>query len=231
MNEMNEAVDLPDFSEKEFLHPLEVAEARGLYLRGWWFARLHSGPVVVAIGAVVWVATNNLFAALVAPAGSLAIGLVSSRWLTARAWDFIPRKRQLDGGAGRWQVFAAAIDAAAILVIAAGVIFSIQTASPDPGVIAFATGSGIGVALVQAQELLAGRKHGVENHETLRRIILFAAVAVATTAVGLLGLGTVWGAWTIGTVAMGAAIVVAAQAVFWLASTSRHRGRLAQKPN
>lgn len=227
MNEMNEAVNLPDASVKKFLHPLDVAEARGLYLRGWCFARLHSVPVVVAIGAVAWVATNNLFAALVAPAGSLAIGLLSSRWLIARAWDYIPRKRQLNGGAGRWTVIASAIDAAAILVIAAVVIVSIQTAVPDPGVIAFATGSGIGVALVQATELFTGWKHGAENLETAKRLILFAAVVVATAAVGLIGLGTVWGAWTIGTVAMGTATVTAAQIIFWLASSTLHRGKQA----
>ncbi|MGC0268143.1 hypothetical protein ACPROK_00930 [Glutamicibacter soli] len=227
MNEMNEAVDLPDFSKKKFLHPLDVAEARALYLRGWWFARLNSVPVLVAIGAVVWVATNDLFAALVAPAGSLAIGLLSSRWFIARAWDYIPRKRQLNEGAGRWRVIASVIDAVAILVIAAVVIVSIQTAAPDPGVIAFATGSGIGVALVQATELFAGWKHGAENLETAKRLILLAAVFVATATVGLIGLGTVWGAWTIGTVAMGAVTVVAAQTIFWLASTTLHRGKLA----
>ena len=227
MNEMNEAVNLPDASVKKFLHPLDVAEARGLYLRGWWFARLHSVPVVVAIGAVVWVATSNLFAALAASVGSLAIGWLSSRWLTARAWDYIPRKRQLNGGAGRWKVIASAIDAAAILVIAAVVIVSIQTAVPNPGVVAFVTGSGIGVVLVQAQELFTGWKHGAENFEIAKRLILFAAVVLATTVVALVGVGTVWGAWTIGTVAMGTATVIAAQIIFWLGSNTLHRGKLA----
>lgn len=97
MNDMHEAVTLPDPAVKRLLHPTVLPEARSLYVRGWWFGRLCSPPIVVAIGAIVWLISGNLFASLVAPLSTFAIALVASRWLDARAWDFIRGSGKIPG--------------------------------------------------------------------------------------------------------------------------------------
>ena len=106
MNDMYEAVNLPDPAVKRLLHPTDLPQARALYLRGWWFARLCSLPIAVAVGAVVWTLSGNLFASLAAPISTFVIALAASRWHEARAWDFIPRKRQDPNGATSWQLLA-----------------------------------------------------------------------------------------------------------------------------
>lgn len=48
MSDIHEAVVLPDPTVKRLLHPTDLPEVRSLYLRGWWFGRACSLPIVVA---------------------------------------------------------------------------------------------------------------------------------------------------------------------------------------
>lgn len=53
MSDLNEQVLLPHPSKQRILHPMDVRDARSLFIRAWWFARLASVPIAVANGAVV----------------------------------------------------------------------------------------------------------------------------------------------------------------------------------
>lgn len=225
MNDMYEAVTLPDPTVKQLLHPTDLPEARGLYLRGWWFGRLCSIPVVVAIGAVVWAISGNLLATIVAPLSTLAIGLLASRWFISRAWDYIPRKRQHTSGASSWRLLATLIDAVALLVIAAALILAVNARPMPEDVVAFATGAGIGVALIQAGELIMGLVQRASGHLAMRRLILLIAVAVSAVSLGAFGLDVEWRRDAFVAAVMGAASILLAQAAWW--GTGALQGRRA----
>lgn len=223
MNDMHEAVTLPDPTVKQLLHPTDLPEARELYLRGWWFGRLCSIPVIVAIGAVVWAISGNLLATIVAPLSTLAIGLLASRWLISRAWDYIPRKRQHKSGDSNWQLLATLIDAVALLVIAAALILAVNAQPMPEDVIVFATGAGIGVALIQAGELIAGLAQRASGQLATQRLILLIAVTVSAVSLGAFGVDIEWGRDAFVTAAMGAASILLAQVVWWVTAALRER--------
>lgn len=223
MNDMHEAVTLPDPTVKQLLHPTDLPEARELYARGWWFGRLSSIPVVVAIGAMVWAISGNLLATIVAPLSTLAIGLLASRWFISRAWDYIPRKRQHKGGASSWRLLATLIDAVALLVIAAALILAVNARPMPEDVVAFATGAGIGVALIQTAELIAGLAQRASGHLATRRLILLIAVAVSAVSLGAFGLDVEWGRGAFAAAVMGAASILLAQVAWWVTAALQRR--------
>lgn len=223
MNDMHEAVSLPDSAVKRLVHPTDLTEARALYLRGWWFGRLCSLPIVVAIGAVVWTLSGNLLASLAAPISTLAIALAASRWHEARAWDFIPRKRQDREGAGSWRLLAAALDAVALLVTAGAVIVAVNNTPVSQGVVAYAVGSGLGVAVLQIAEIAAGVVRRLNGTSIGRRVILLVAVVAASVLVAVFGSGT-WSQESYVLAGAGMATVLLAQLLWW-AFTRRNRQR------
>lgn len=223
MNDMHEAVSLPDSAVKRLVHPTDLAEARALYLRGWWFGRLCSLPIVVAIGAVVWTLSGNLLASLAAPISTFAIALTASRWHEARAWDFIPRKRQDREGAGSWRLLAAALDAVALLVAAGAVIVAVNNTPVSHGVVAYAVGSGLGVAVLQIVEIALAVVRQLNGTSIGRRVILLVAVIAASVLVAVFGNRT-WSQESYVLAGAGMATVLLAQLLWW-AFTRRNRQR------
>lgn len=220
MNDLHEAVTLPDPAVKRLLHPADLPQARPLYLRGWWFGRLCSLPIVVALGTVVWTLTGNLFAALAAPIGTFAVGFAASRWHQARAWDFIPRKRQDPTDAGPWQLIAAALDAVALLLAVGAATLPITTAPIPPGIVAYAVGSGLGIAVLQIAEIVLAARNR-QNSSIASQVILLAAVITAAVLVAVLG-GVAWGPGAYALAAAGLVTVLLAYAL-WSLFTQRGR--------
>ena len=223
MNDMHEAVSLPDSAVKRLVHPTDLAEARALYLRGWWFGRLCSLPIVVAIGAVVWTLSGNLLASLAAPISTFAIALAASRWHEARAWDFIPRKRQDREGAGSWRLLAAVLDAVALLVAAGAVIVAVNNAPVSQGVVAYAVGSGVGVAVLQIVEIALAVVRQLNGTSIGRRVTLLVAVIAASVLVAMFGSRT-WSQESYVLAGGGMATVLLAQLLWW-AFARRNRQR------
>lgn len=222
MTHLHEEVALPEPAHKQLLHPIDIPQSRSLYRRGWWFARLCSLPVAVALGAVVWAATGSLFAALAAPIATFLIAHFASGFLSARAWDYIPRKRRSPDEAGPWRVLAALIDAMALLVTAGAVTVSaLRTAVPN-GVLMFGIGSAAGIALIQVGEIVAGLKRGQRGSMTATRLILLVAVVAAGALVVLFGRTEAPTPSSLGVAAAGAGTVLSAQAIWAL--TVRIRG-------
>lgn len=215
MSDMHEAVALPDPAVKRLLHPTDLPEARSLYLRGWWFGRLCSLPVVTAIAAVAWMLSGNPLATVAAPLSTFVIALIASRWHHSRAWDFVPRKRQDTAGAGSWKLLASVIDAVALVVTALAVLVATVSRPLSEGVIAFAVGAGAGVVLVQIIELMVtiGRRHPVALAE---RLVMIVAVVVSSALVAIMGLDGPWTSEHSTSAILGAATILVAQSLWWI---------------
>jgi hypothetical protein len=224
MNDLHEAVTLPDPAVKRLLHPTDLPRARALFLRGWWFARLCSLPVAVAIGAVVWLLSGNLLASLVAPISTFVIAFTASRWHEARAWDFIPRKRQDRDGAGSWRLRAAGLDAVALLVTAVAVILAVNSTPVSPAVVAYAVGSGLGVAVLQIMEVVLAVVRKRDGTSVAQRVIVLAAVIAASVLVGVFG-SRAWGQGSYAPAAAGMVTVLLAQSLWWIFIRSSRQNR------
>lgn len=221
MNEMHEEVELPDLSEKALLHPTDIAQARSLYVRGWWFGRLKTAPVAVALGAVVWLFSGNLLATILAPATCFAIGFVAGRWYIARAWDFIPRKRQRSTDITSWKLGAAWIDGVALVIATIALVLAAQANAIPLAVIAYSIGAAIAVGLVQGIELVILATRTTTRREAPPKVVMMGAVAASCLAAALMGIGTDWYQHLVWVALLGAGIVLLAQALWWVFDFSR----------
>jgi len=223
MNDMHEAVELPDPAVKRLLHPTDLPEAREAYLRGWWFARLSSLPIAVALGAVVWVLSGNPLATIAAPLTTFVVGFVASRWHDARAWDFIPRRRQDRDGAGPWPLLASGLDALALLVTAAAVILAVRGAPVPDGVVAYAVGSGLGVALLQVGEIVAAVARRRSNTSVAQRVMVLVAVITGSASVAVFGPNDGWDRESYVLTAVGMVSMLLAYLLWWSFTRSRRQ--------
>ncbi len=227
MNDMQEQVTLPDPSEKALLHPTDIPQARSLYIRGWWFARLASPPVAVALGAVVWFLSGNLIATLVAPAATFAIGIAAGRWYIARAWDFVPRKRQLKGGIMSWRLGAACIDGVAIVIAAAAFVLAPREHTIPLAVIAYAIGAIVAVGLLQGIELAFIATRTGPRRDALPKVIMMGAVVISCLVATLMGIGAAWYQHLVWVALLGAGTVLLAQGLWWVVDFVRRGGKAA----
>ena len=230
MNEMKEQVELPDPSEKALLHPTDIPQARPLYIRGWWFARLGSVPVAVALGAVVWLLSSNLLAAILAPATTFAIGIMAGRWYTARAWDFVPRKRQLKGGITGWSLGAACINGVALLIATIAFVLAAHAYTVPLAVIAYAIGAVVAVGLLQGIELAILAARTAARRDALPKVVMLGAVVISCLIAVLMGIGTAWYQHLVWVALLGAGTVLLAQALWWVFDFSRRRQDAREKP-
>lgn len=184
MSDLNEQVLLPHPSKQRILHPMDVRDARSLFIRAWWFARLASVPIAVANGAVVWLASGNLAATLISPAIMVALGATASRWFYARAWEHIPRKRQAPQTPQRWALSATVLDSIALVVAATALTLAVAARPAPPGVVDFAVGAALGVALIQIVEMVADTRHAQSDNARPYRWIPFLAVLVSAAILG-----------------------------------------------
>lgn len=219
MNEMHEAVPLPDPEIQPLLHPLDVPEAAVLYRRGWWFGRLCSVPLAVAVGAVVWLLSGSVIAAVLAPLTLFVVGLIARRWFLARAWDYIPRKRRRTDGAPTRRLWAAAIDAVALVIAAAAFASAAVSAGTSSGVGAFVLGAASAVAVVQLGEILLLARRG--RAMLGPRVILLLGAIMAILVAVLRGLAREPEAADLLPALIGAGTVFAAQLLWWVSTRVR----------
>lgn len=233
MNDRHEAAR-PGPDAAPLLHPTDLPHARGLFTRGWWFGRLCSIPVIVAIAVVIWTITGQLLAAGVGALGTLMIALVAHRGLTSRAWGDIPHARRLPQDPPRWLLWATLIDAVALMITAVALILAVRTHPVDAGVVVFATGAAVGIAALQAGELIVGLTRGSGGSLATRRLVLLLAVTASAVGLGLAGADiagadatgadAVWGGRAVITGAMGAASTILAYALWWATGALRGAG-------
>jgi hypothetical protein len=94
MNDINELVDLPDPTTHPLVHPLDLPQARRPFRASWLIGALTSPPVAALAAVIIWFASRNYLAPLIAGAAILGFGQLASRTYRDQAWAFIPRRRQ-----------------------------------------------------------------------------------------------------------------------------------------
>jgi hypothetical protein len=89
-----ELVDLPDPAVQPLVHPLDLPEARGWFLRLWMIGLVTSPPIAFCAAALVWFATQSYLAPLIVGGVLIAVGALAGHYLSDCAWEYIPRRRQ-----------------------------------------------------------------------------------------------------------------------------------------
>ena len=94
MNDVTELVELPDPATHPLVHPLDLPQARRPFRTAWLIGALTSPPVGALAAVIIWFASHNYLAPLLAGAAIIGFGQLASRVYREQAWAFIPRKRQ-----------------------------------------------------------------------------------------------------------------------------------------
>jgi len=215
MNDINELVDLPDPAVYPLVHPLDLPQARRPYRTAWLLGALTSPPVGVLVAVIVWFASHNYLAPLIAGAAVIGLGQLASGVYQEQAWAFIPRKRQ-DRQRPlpvAWEL-GSGLALAALLAVAL-VLVAFRLDQPDVPAevreLTFGMGAAAGLLVVAdlAARLLRHRGH------TRRRVLYTLPGAVAVVASLGVAYGVLFGSAGPGspaTVLWGAAAMLAAGA-------------------
>ncbi|WP_146206420.1 hypothetical protein [Auritidibacter sp. NML120636] len=227
---MKEQIQLPVPAERQLLHPIHIGQARAVYIRGWWFARLGSILVAVALGSVIWLLNNNLIPALLAALTTYAIGIAAGRWYTARAWDFVPRKRQLQRDGMGWRMGAAGIDAVALVAATIAFVLVAHAHRVPLAVLVFALGAVVVIGLLQGGELVYLATRTATRRDALPKIVMLIAVVISGLIAVLIGIGTAWHPQLVRVALLGGGTVLLAQTLWWVFDVSRRRQDATARP-
>lgn len=150
MSTMSERVSLPDPSTQRLLHPVDVAQARPAYVRGWVTSVLASAEVLTLVAAAAWLLSDSWIAPTLAVLSTGVVAELARRHRMSEAWAHIPRKRQdlARDTPAPYSLVDAVVRPAAM---AAGVALVLTgLADHGAGVRSWALGSaaGVGLALV-----------------------------------------------------------------------------------
>jgi hypothetical protein len=217
MNDLAEIVDLPDRSVQPLVHPLDLAEAAGPYRLAWLIELLTGPPIGLAIGALIWALTGNLFVGLIAAVPVVAVGTYASRNRRDDAWAFIPRNRQDRERVlpDAWELGAGIVDGVALVVAAALIAVRLGQTDISIGIREFSFGAGVAavalVALDLGSSLATGRGTFVGRPWFAVPILVALVVAVVIVAL-ILFAGT--GLSLTLAMLLGAASVLVAGAVY-----------------
>ena len=152
MSTMTERVSLPDPTSKPLLHPVDVAEARRLFVRAWGLSVLGSAEVLVLVAATAWLLSDSWLAPSLAVVSTGVIAETARRHLMTEAWAHIPRKRQ-DRQRPTPSPYSLVESVVRPIALTAGVVTALASlTSYDVGVRSWAVGSaaGLGLAMVGA---------------------------------------------------------------------------------
>lgn len=94
MNDTDELVQLPDPAVQPLVHPLDLPEARGTFRRAWVVSTLSDPAVALCVAALVWAASRNVLAPVLAGVSLIGFGALAGRFFDGEAWAYIPRRRQ-----------------------------------------------------------------------------------------------------------------------------------------
>jgi hypothetical protein len=229
MKTVRETVALPDEKVQPLVHPLDLAEARRPFLVSWWLTVPAMPSVVFFLAALLWSVSNNYVTPILVPL-LIAIGSgVLSSFLGKEAWAHIPRRRHDSSRPlPAWSVLRAVISTASLL--AGLVLATVWIVRRDVGtdVLGYIVGSAGGILLLMVVGLLwtalapGGRSAALGSWTS--QVAGLVAVAAALM-VGLLIIGARYDLADLAPrdMLMGAGVMIAIQALWWLAAFRRSR--------
>jgi hypothetical protein len=186
---MEELVDLPDPETQPLVHPLDLPEARTEFRLGRLIASATSLPVAALVAGIIAYLSHGVIGPIVAFLALTIFGTLASRWFAARAWDYIPRKRQDRERAlpRSWELGAAAILALALGVALLLVVFRLDDADVPVDVRSFTFGMCAVAALLVVADAVFGLLRPAGRRQALASLPGVAVVAAATVLA--------WAAW------------------------------------
>lgn len=182
MNVMEETVALPDPETQRLVHPLDLAESRGLFRTGWLIGACTSLPVAALIAAIVAYAGRTAVGPIIVFLALAIIGALASRHNIDRSWDYIPRKRQdRDRPLPRlWELTSAAILAVVLGIALLLIVFRLDDADVPVDVRSYTFGTCGVAALLVVADAVAGLIRPAGRRRALASLPGVTVVAVAT---------------------------------------------------
>jgi hypothetical protein len=179
---MEELVDLPDPKTQPLVHPLDLPEARTEFRIGRLIAAATSLPVAALVAGIIAYLGGGVIGPIVAFLALTVFGTLAGRWFTARAWDFIPRKRQDRERAlpHSWELGAAAILALALGAALLLIVFRLDDADVPVDVRSFTFGMCAVAALLVVADAVFGLLRPAGRRRALASLPGVAMVAAAT---------------------------------------------------
>lgn len=154
MNSIEERVPLPDPQHRYKVHPMDLAEGREDYLKGWWLGVLASPQLFLAMAAALWLISNNVVTPVLVPLAVSGTAGFAGMCFVSRAWDFIPGKRQDINRVLTGLTIAAESVKALALLLGVVLLLSWAVASAVPtDVITYSLGAGLAVVAIMLGEL------------------------------------------------------------------------------
>ncbi|WP_229070416.1 hypothetical protein [Actinoplanes sp. DH11] len=183
MNPMQETVVLPDPAVQPLVHPLDLPEARRLFRWSRVVAALTSPPAALLTAALIGYAGRNFVVPAVVLVVLVVTGALAGRWLSDRAWDYIPRNRQDRDRPlpQRWEVASAAVLALVLGAALLVVVFRLGRDDVDPDVRAFTFGMCVVVALLVFADVTASLMRPARRRQAvaaLPGVLVVTAVTV-----------------------------------------------------
>ena len=216
---MEELVDLPDPATQPLVHPLDLPEARTEFRAGWLIGSATSLPVAALVAGIIAYLGDGVVGPILAFLALTVFGTLASRWFTARAWDYIPRRRQDRERAlpRSWELGAAAILAVALGVALLLIVFRLDDPDVPVDVRSFTFGMCAVAALLVVADAILGLLRPAGRRRALAGLPGVVVVAAATVLAWLAwfdgdanGSLLLWGA-----LAMAAAGVLVGAAKLW----------------
>ncbi|HKW06637.1 MAG TPA: hypothetical protein VJS19_03610 [Candidatus Dormibacteraeota bacterium] len=213
MNQVREVVELPNVNQQLLVHPLDVADARGMFRNAWLIAELTSPAAALGVAAVIWYLSGSFVIPLIAAVVLVVAGTLSTTLLRAESWAFIPRRRQDRSRPlpGTWQLSSGLLVGSLLVVSVVLVSLRLAESGVPNDVRELTFGMAVGAGLIVAIDLLARMRRPSSVTTPMSAIpVVFALVScVAIAYRALFGSGAfvvdglaVWGAFTM--IAVGA---------------------------
>lgn len=225
MRTVRETVALPDSTEQLLVHPLDITDSRKPFVASWWLSMLAMPTVVFFCAALLWTVSNNYVTPIVVPIALAVVAGLLAAYLRKEAWAYIPRKRQdLERRVPTpWFVFRSVVSTASLLAGLVSLTLWLVEHELDVSVLSYIFGSALGIVLLMLIGLLwtafAPSRLRVELDSWAVQLTRLIAVGVAV-AVGCLIVGRRHNLadFDISSILIGAAVIIAVQAIWWLIS-------------
>lgn len=230
MKTVRETVALPDVTEQPLVHPLDLVEAKKPFVASWWLSVLAMPTVVFFLAALLWSVSNNYVTPIVVPLIIATCSGLLANFLRKEAWAYIPRKRQdsLRSLPTSWSVLKAVISTASLLAGLVLLTLWIVGRDVDTDVLGYIFGSAVGIVVLMVIGLLwtvfapTSRSAALGGWTSqLARLVAVAAAVV----VGWLVAGARYDLadLAVSDFLIGAGVIIAVQALWWLTAFWRSR--------
>jgi hypothetical protein len=179
---IREEVELPDPETQPLVHPLDLPEARVQFRNAWLIGACTSLPVATLVAAILAYVGRTAVGPIIAFVALVVFGTLATRWSTARAWDYIPRKRQDRDRPlpALWDIASSGILALVFGVALLLIVFRLERDDVPLDVRAFTFGMCVVAAVLVVADVVFGLIRSARRRRALAGLPGALVVAAAT---------------------------------------------------